>query len=85
MSEKHTLLARMTGLIESRRKAADASNKLREELQNAENALVLHWHGFMKIAAEVLNEQDEAAAKARAATRQNARSTTQAPIESKNA
>ena len=72
----------MTGLIESRREVADASNKLREELQNA---FVPHWHGFMKTAAKVLNDQDEATTKARAATRQNARSTTQAPIESKNA
>ena len=74
----------MTGLIQSRREAADASNKLREDLQNAENALAIHRHGFMKTAAEVLNEQDDAATIARAATRQNATSATQAPTESKN-
>ena len=62
MSDRHTLLARMKGLIEARRDAAEASNELREELRLAENELVIRWEAFMKVAAEVLNDQQGEAA-----------------------
>ena len=68
LSQEKTLLAQMTGLIQARRDSAAASDDLREVLERAEKALVIHWHGFMKTAAEVLNEQDDAATIARAAT-----------------
>ena len=47
----------MTGLIQARRDSAAASNDLRDMLGRAESALVIHWRGFMKTAADLLNEQ----------------------------
>ena len=76
LSQEKTLLAQMTGLIQARRDAAAASGELQEMLKLAEDALVIHWRGFMKTAAEVLNEQDGATTIARAATRHNATSAT---------
>jgi len=56
LSEEKTLLVQMTGLIQARRDSAAASADLQEMLRRAEDALVIHWHGFMKTAADVLSE-----------------------------
>ena len=45
------------GLIQLRRESATAPDELRAELLRAEQALEIHWRGFMKAAAEVLNGQ----------------------------
>ena len=59
LSQEKILLAEMTGLIQARRDSAAASDDLHEILGRAENALVIHWRGFMKTAADVLNENEE--------------------------
>ena len=43
MSDQQTLLAEMTGLLQSRRDAATTSDELRETLRKAEVALELSW------------------------------------------
>ena len=48
--------------MQARRDSAAASDDLHEILGRAENALVIHWRGFMKTAADVLNEQQGGAA-----------------------
>ena len=57
MSQEKALLAQMVGLIQARRDSAVASDELREMLGRAESALEIHWRGFMKTAADVLNGQ----------------------------
>ena len=54
MSEQNSLLAKMTGILQARRVAAVASYELRDTLRRAEQALAIHWGGFMKTAAEML-------------------------------
>ena len=54
-----TLQAQMTGLIQARRDPAAASHDLQGMLSGAEDALVIHWHGFMTTAADVLNKQQD--------------------------
>ena len=61
LSEEKTLLAKMMGLIQARRDSAAASDELREMLGRAESALAIHWRGFIKTAADVLNEQQGSA------------------------
>jgi len=56
LSDEKTLLVQMTGLIQARRDSAAALADLQEMLRRAEDALVIHWHGFMKTAADVLSE-----------------------------
>ena len=57
MSEEKALVARMMGFMQLRRESATASDELRTELLQAEQALEIHWRGFMKTAADVLNKQ----------------------------
>ena len=47
----------MKGWIQARRDVAAASHDMQEALSGAEDALVIHWRGFMNTAAEVLHEQ----------------------------
>ena len=50
-------MAQMMGLIQARRDSVVASDELREMLGRADSALMIHWRGFMKTAADVLNGQ----------------------------
>ena len=72
-------MAEMMGLMQLRRESATASDELTAKLLHAERALEIHWRGFMKTAADVLNEQQgDAATIAPAAAREDAAMTTEA-------
>ena len=51
----------MMGFMQLRRQSTTASDELRTELVQAEQALEFHWRGLMKTAAEVLNKQQSGA------------------------
>ena len=59
MSEQKTLFAKLVGFTQLRRGSATDSYERRPELLRAEQALEIHWRGFMKTAADLLNVQPD--------------------------